>query len=118
GNGAGVEHYIYHLLLNLLQARPGFCGSRFYFPQELKNTPLIAQLKKIPEAEIKFWPIDTMRRSGLWPYGKYRRQAEFLTRENLSLFHGPANVTPLFYRRPTVVTVHDLIIYEHPEWFP
>lgn len=118
GHGAGVEHYIYHLVLNLLKTRSGFCRFRLYFRPELQNSLLTAQLKKFPEAEIKFWPVDTLRRSGLWPYGKYLRQAKFLSGENLSLFHGPANVTSLFYRRPTVVTMHDLIIYEHPEWFP
>jgi len=25
---------------------------------------------------------------------------------------------PMFYRRPAVVTVHDLAVYDHPEWFP
>jgi alpha-1,3-rhamnosyl/mannosyltransferase len=35
------------------------------------------------------------------------------------LIHGAANVLPLTtYGLPGVVTVHDLAIYEHPEWFP
>ncbi len=33
------------------------------------------------------------------------------------VFHAPAYVAPFFSRVPTVVTVHDLTIYEHPEWF-
>jgi alpha-1,3-rhamnosyl/mannosyltransferase len=39
-------------------------------------------------------------------------------REGLDLLHGPANSLPLFYRGPAVVTVHDLAVYDHPEWFP
>ena len=36
-----------------------------------------------------------------------------------ALMHGPANALPLArYGLPGVVTVHDLAIYEHPEWFP
>jgi glycosyltransferase involved in cell wall biosynthesis len=33
--------------------------------------------------------------------------------------HGPANALPLLrFGLPGVVTVHDLAIYDHPEWFP
>jgi alpha-1,3-rhamnosyl/mannosyltransferase len=36
-----------------------------------------------------------------------------------ALIHGPANALPLArYGLPGVVTVHDLAIYDHPEWFP
>lgn len=44
--------------------------------------------------------------------------AQALRRESLDVFHSPAYSIPLQYRRPSVVTVHDLAIYRHPEWFP
>jgi glycosyltransferase involved in cell wall biosynthesis len=35
------------------------------------------------------------------------------------LIHGPANALPLLHLGlPGVVTIHDLAIYDHPEWFP
>lgn len=35
------------------------------------------------------------------------------------LVHGPANSLPLLgFGLPGVVTIHDLAIYDHPEWFP
>ena len=35
------------------------------------------------------------------------------------LIHGPANALPLVrFGLPGVVTIHDLAIYDHPEWFP
>src|SRR5207244_2118281 len=35
------------------------------------------------------------------------------------LVHGPANALPLLNTGlPGVVTIHDLAIYDHPEWFP
>lgn len=35
------------------------------------------------------------------------------------VMHGPANGLPLLrFGIPAVVTVHDLAIYDHPEWFP
>jgi glycosyltransferase involved in cell wall biosynthesis len=32
------------------------------------------------------------------------------------VWHGPHYTMPLLSRRPTVVTVHDLTFFEHPEW--
>lgn len=35
------------------------------------------------------------------------------------VIHGPANALPLLHAGlPGVVTIHDLAIYDHPEWFP
>ncbi len=118
GGGAGIEHYTYHLVLNLAKIKDPFCDFKLYFHPAIEKTSWLKNLNLGSKTEIRFWPRETMQRSGLWPYGKYRRQANFLLAEKLDLFHGPANVTPLFYRPPTVVTIHDLIIYEHPEWFP
>jgi glycosyltransferase involved in cell wall biosynthesis len=39
--------------------------------------------------------------------------------DRAQLVHGPANSLPLFgFGLPGVVTIHDLAIYDHPEWFP
>ena len=38
--------------------------------------------------------------------------------DRAQLVHGPANSLPLFVGLPGVVTIHDLAIYDHPEWFP
>lgn len=39
--------------------------------------------------------------------------------EGANLVHGPAHVLPLFrFGLPSVVTINDLAIYDHPEWFP
>lgn len=42
-----------------------------------------------------------------------------MRRAGAQLVHGPANSLPLFHAGlPGVVTIHDLAIYDHPEWFP
>src|SRR3989440_10180547 len=42
-----------------------------------------------------------------------------MRREGAQLIHGPANALPLLpVGLPGVVTIHDLAIYDHPEWFP
>ena len=42
-----------------------------------------------------------------------------MRRHGAQLLHGPANSLPLLHAGlPGVVTIHDLAIYDHPEWFP
>lgn len=42
-----------------------------------------------------------------------------MRRDGAHLVHGPANALPLVpLGLPGVVTIHDLAIYDHPEWFP
>ena len=42
-----------------------------------------------------------------------------MRRDGARLVHGPANALPLVHLGlPGVVTIHDLAIYDHPEWFP
>src|SRR5256714_5980513 len=42
-----------------------------------------------------------------------------IRRDGAQLIHGPANALPLLpLGLPGVVTIHDLAIYDHPEWFP
>ncbi len=42
-----------------------------------------------------------------------------MRRDGAQLIHGPANALPLLRPGlPGVVTIHDLAIYDHPEWFP
>jgi glycosyltransferase involved in cell wall biosynthesis len=42
-----------------------------------------------------------------------------MRRDGVDLMHGPANALPLLrLGLPGVLTIHDLAIYDHPEWFP
>ena len=118
GSGAGVEHYVYHLANQLAQNHDRFCDLCFCLNPRLQDSQVAKQLQAKTGVRTVFWPQSALERRGWWPYTKYRRQANFLRRQKFDLLHGPANVTPLFYQGKTVVTVHDLIIYEHPEWFP
>ena len=44
--------------------------------------------------------------------------ASVMQKQKLDVLHGPANVLPLAFRGRGVITIHDLAIYRHPEWFP
>ena len=58
-------------------------------------------------------------------YDAHARFAKIIEKENLDVFHGVANTIPLGLKgwnggkgSKAVITVHDLAIYKHPEWFP
>ncbi len=114
GERAGVGHYTFHLVKALLEV-------------DRKNEYVLYFDHRMPGAVVDDFSQAnvTVRRL---PFSRYRKflpfayshllLAAWLTRDQLDVFHAPANVMPLSYTRPTVVTIHDLAIYEHPEWFP
>jgi glycosyltransferase involved in cell wall biosynthesis len=86
---AGVAQYGRHLAEPLVAA-PN--GDEFVI---FRNAP-----KRLP-----FWTAHISDRS------------RFL-RAKLGLLHVLGGAAPIGYRHPYVLTVHDLAIYKHPEWFP
>lgn len=57
-----------------------------------------------PGVRIPFW-------------ANHKIWAQIIDQENLDLVHFPAGGVPMFLKTPYTVTVHDLAIYRHPEWF-
>lgn len=57
------------------------------------------------EGQIPFW-------------SRHVAFARDIKRQGIDVFHGPANVLPGFLKTKSVITIHDLAIYKHPEWFP
>ncbi|MEY4745171.1 MAG: hypothetical protein RL272_1116 [Candidatus Parcubacteria bacterium] len=116
GESAGVGHYVHHLVAALLE-------------EDVRNEyVLFFDNRDAAEAKRELISGHLRVRSRTLPFRSFRRALPFVyshlvvssvfERERLDLLHGPANVVPLFYRRPWIVTVHDLAIYDHPEWFP
>jgi len=61
----------------------------------------------------------TYRAGGLRVIGPQLLTPLAMRRDGAQLVHGPANSLPLLHPGlPGVVTIHDLAIYDHPEWFP
>lgn len=112
GEKAGVGHYNYYLVKHLLRLDKKnqyilFFDHRFPDPKEFrkKNTKIL----HFPWSQYKkYLPVG---------YSHYF-VAKLIEKEKLDIFHAPANTLPLSYHGKTVVTVHDLAIYRHPEWFP
>lgn len=116
GEAAGVGHYIHHLLPHLLDEAPGD-GFVLFFDDRDAADAKREFLKGRPNATVRMLPFAAFKRSLPFVYSHMVVSSVF-EKERLDLLHGPANVIPLFYKRPAVVTVHDLAIYYHPEWFP
>lgn len=112
GEKAGVGHYTYYLVKYLLKVDKTNHYVLFYD----HRSSAVLEFKRKGVEFVKF------------PYSEYKRylpyayshvlSARTLQKAKLDLFHAPANVFPLQYNGTTVVTVHDLAIYQHPEWFP
>ena len=100
----------------------------YYLESVLKNVlpPKSYQMQyKFKDGEIvdavvfvkdKIIPIDS--KFSLENYNRILGERDPLEKEKLDLFHSPTGSLPLSYKGKSIVTVHDLAIYQHPEWFP
>lgn len=107
GNLAGVSHYVFFLMKHLLriESRHEWVG---FFDASLEGP--------VPFASDRLTPVLIRRDVRAW-----RRHWNFLQAvksARCDVVHGPANGLPIGYRGRTVLTIHDLAIYRHPEWFP
>ena len=112
GESAGVSHYTYYLVKNLL-ALDKHNEYVLFFNNKFEDFKQF----EAPNVAIKVYP--------LYRYKKYLPiiysqviVSFFLNLQILDLLHCPANIIPFFYCRPTVVTIHDLAIYKYPKLFP
>ncbi|MBI2416090.1 MAG: glycosyltransferase family 4 protein [Candidatus Kerfeldbacteria bacterium] len=112
GEKAGVGHYTYYLVKNLLQIDQRNTYVLF-FDHRANN----AHEFKRRRTEIVRFPLSEYKRYLPYAYS-HLMVSRTLNQAQLDVFHAPANSIPLQYHKPTVVTVHDLAIYQHPEWFP
>lgn len=106
-NLAGISHYVYFLVDALIKRRNVHWV--LFFDASLRGK---VQHFERRNTECFFVSM------GRVPVTHHVRFAKILKKHRLDVFHGPANVLPLTYRGASVVTIHDLAIYSHPEWFP
>ncbi len=114
GERAGVGHYTFHIVKALLEV-DRVNEYVLYFDHRMPR----AVTDNFEGANVSIRRLPFSRYSKLLPFAySHLLLASWLTRDELDVFHATANVMPLSYNKPSVVTVHDLAIYEHPEWFP
>lgn len=114
GEIAGVGNYTLQLVSKLAQLYPQDTFVLFFGVQPAQH---------VAEAISHFSNTKIVQ----LPFGRWKRFLPFLyshwivsraiQRQNLDVFHGPANVLPLAYSGQAVITIHDLTIFQHPEWF-
>ncbi|NCN07072.1 glycosyltransferase family 4 protein [Candidatus Falkowbacteria bacterium] len=114
GERAGVGHYTYFLVKNLI-AIDKINSYVLFFDDRLKED--VEEFRKYSNVTVKFFPF--YRYKKYLPIVYSQLFVSFiLNQENLDIYHSPANVIPFFYNKKSVVTVHDLGIYKYPEFFP
>jgi glycosyltransferase involved in cell wall biosynthesis len=112
GEQSGIGYYTYHLVKNLLEIDREnkyilFFDKQFHQAKEFKELG----------AEVRSFPFYQYREYLPVAYSQMLVSA-FLDREKLDIYHSTAYVIPMFYNKPSVVTVHDLAVYKYPEFFP
>ncbi|MFA6511571.1 MAG: glycosyltransferase family 1 protein [Patescibacteria group bacterium] len=113
GEQAGIGHYTAYLVQHLLQYDTKNTYVLF-FDHRVKDTQLFAQYSNV---EIRRFPFSRYKKFLPITYA-HGVVPKVLSNAQLDVFHAPANILPLSYHKPSVITIHDLAIYREPTWFP
>lgn len=115
GELAGVGHYTTGLVDAMTKQHKSTDFVLFF---DHKMSPdSIAELRERDNVTIRRFPLSKHKKYLPIAYS-HGFVSQTLKSAKLDLFHSPAYTIPLRYNKPSVVTVHDLAIYDHPEWFP
>ncbi len=116
GEGAGVGHYTYYLVSHLLRldAENDYV---LFFDRRMGEKAIRALIGNRPRVEYRFLSFHDYRRYLPGIYQHLLVGAAF-AKERPDLLHIPGGNIPVSYVGKTVLTVHDLAISHHPEWFP
>ena len=112
GEGAGIEHYTWSLVFFLVREFPAhhfliFVPAAF---SKMRERELAGCCRNIRVIRARNWRVPFVFRHMLFPLAAFLWHAEVML---LPAAHGP-----LFWQGKSVAVVHDVAIYEHPEWFP
>ncbi len=116
GERAGVGHYTKELVDHLIPILKKGDELVLFFDQRMPDAVLTTYAKH-KQVRVKRFPLAKYKK--YLPFGySHVVVAQALAREKLDVFHAPAYIIPYQYKGKSVVTIHDLAIYAHPEWFP
>jgi glycosyltransferase involved in cell wall biosynthesis len=108
--GAGVERYVYSLVKYLLKHDSRNHYVLFFNHHVSAET--IESLKKIRDFEVVLY-------KNWFPFVSNHVLFSFiLWSQWLDRMIFPANTMPFLYVGRSILVIHDLVIYNHPEWFP
>lgn len=116
GEMTGIGRYTHALVRHLLRLDEENRYVLFFDERADKNT-IVELLGGHRNAEAKILPFSRFKK--FFPYAySHRFVASAIARSGADVYHGTTGSLPMGYRGKSVVTVHDLAIYLHPEWFP
>lgn len=112
GERAGVGHYTYYLVKNLIKydKKNEYV---LFFDWRFRNMKEFEQ----PNVKVKNFPFSQYNKFLPFAYSHMLISA-YLAKEGLDVFHSPISSLPLTYPKKEIITVHDLAIYKNPAWFP
>ncbi len=116
GEAAGVGHYTFFLVSNLLKIDKEN-EYVLFFDNLLSKNAAEEMVSGAPNVKIKFFPFHQYKHYLPFVFS-HLLAAGAIEKEKLDVFHSPAYTLPLAYHGKSIVTVHDLAIYKNPKWFP
>ena len=116
GEGAGIGHYVYYLVKNLMVIDQENQYVLF-FDDLISDDAIREVVGQRPGVTIKRFPFHRFKHYLPYVYSHLLVSQKF-NQAKLDVCHFPATSVPARYRGKRVVTVHDLAIYDFPEWFP
>ena len=119
GEAAGIGHYTYQLMRNLLIADKNLESGKnkyvFFFDNCLRKKDAKKFQKK--NIKVRHFPFSTYRKFLPGIYSETLIGAT-LSREKLDILHSAGCDIPMIYRGKLIVTARDIAIYKVPELFP
>ncbi len=111
--GAGIEHYSWSLVHEILRQN------------ELEDQIILFvpfQISKYRQAELLRGAKNVRIIRAFLPHIPFVSKHIFLPLRAMLLradvFFSPFGQLPFLWRGKSVITIHDVLIYDHPEWFP
>ena len=113
-NGVGVERFVYHLVRTMIALDQKNDYVLFFYSDISPET-----IHKVRAHNPRVKIVKLFKTGSRIPLlDNHLRFSQLLNKEDLDIIIFPANVIPLFYRGKSILVIHDLAIYLHPEWFP
>jgi glycosyltransferase involved in cell wall biosynthesis len=116
GEFAGVGHYVRHLVTHLLRQDETHHWTLVF--DDRAASPLVHEIMgSNPRVRAISVPLCRWKRALPYAYSHHLVASAF-ARSHADVTHFTSGSLPLGFRGRSVLTVHDLAIYTHPEWFP
>lgn len=109
--GAGIEHYTWSLVKAMVQENKSN-DLIIFLPEQLskqKEAELLSEVRRVRIVRPILPRIPFLSRHVLLPIRALLSRAD--------IFFSPFGQLPFFWRGKSVITIHDVLIFDHPEWF-